>query len=95
MKEWLILKVENVNISQELGKPVIFIRYNPDEYKVGRKKYNPSLIERQKNLKVWLRGALSKNEDDIQNFGYLCFVQLYYDEYVKGSGKYETILEWE
>jgi len=53
------------------------------------------LVERQKNLKVWLRGALSKSEEDIQNFGYLSFVQLYYDGYVKGSGRYETILEWD
>lgn len=71
-----------VNISQTLGMPVFFIRYNPDLYKdiVGTKSgQHESKTKRLQKLKEWLDYALIHNPS---TFGDFIQVQyLFYDNY--------------
>lgn len=88
--------VRMVNISQSLGMPTIFIRYNPDKYTGARgKTYNPTFNTRIKALKTVLDNCLNMDINDVKERGYLSMIQLYYDGY--GGGKYDftTILDME
>ena len=67
-----------VEISQSLGLPTIFIRFNPDQYTKDGVKYDPSDNERRKHLlKVlnWCRELVPPS--------YLSVIHLYYDGFVK------------
>ena len=50
--------IRMVNISQSIGAPTIFIRYNPDSFKINGKKENPSHKKRMKVLKEVLENAM-------------------------------------
>ena len=84
-----------VNISQALGMPTIFIRYNPDEYKVNKRKRNPTHNTRMKVLKKFLNWTLNKTFDEISDIGFCSMVQLYYDNWSEETTMYETILEFD
>ena len=87
--------VRMVNISQSLGMPTIFIRYNPDEYKLNNKTINIKHNTRMKTLKIILNSALTKSIDDIINYGFLSYVQLFYDDFVESKIEYKTVMEFD
>ena len=80
-----------INISQSLGMPVIFIRYNPDKYKIGNKNYNPIKNKRLGILKSWLDYCLELNINDNINFGFLNAIYLFYNEYMENNIKNNII----
>jgi hypothetical protein len=79
-----------VNISQSLGgKPVWFLRYNPDTYQKagGRKKVEgESRNKRHQTLLSWLKFCLEK-----QPPGFVAAYYLYFDGW-KGSGGLEPFI---
>jgi hypothetical protein len=81
-----------INISQALGMPVIFIRYNPDEYITNKTKFNPSHNSRVDVLNQWLNWTLNKTFDEINNIGFCSLIQLFYDGYTETSTEYKTLL---
>ena len=79
--------VRMVNVSQSFGGvPVVFVRYNPDEYQ-GRK--NESLAQRMKVVERWL-GHLRSNPPA----SFLSFVQLFYDGYDEASAVLRVVLQF-
>jgi len=83
-----------VNISQALGMPTIFIRYNPDKFKKNKKSVDIKKSKRLNTLKTYLNCALEKHIEDVRDLGYLSFVQLFYDDYDETNTQYITILEY-
>lgn len=79
-----------INISQSLGMKTIFIRYNPDEYKVNGIKQYPTKNRRYKELLIYLNSMLSKKYEELE---FLSVVYLFYDEYDFKNVKLETILK--
>lgn len=71
--------IRMINISQSLGMPTVFIRYNPDSYIKNGIRYCPDITERTSILK--------KSIDDTKNMiphnwkGYCCVIYLFYDDY--------------
>jgi hypothetical protein len=76
-----------VNLSQAYGMPTIFIRYNPDKYKIGNKIIEPDDNKRLKKLKEWI-SFISKRKLE----GYLEVLYLFYDN---GDNKIEIITPFE
>lgn len=62
-----------VNIGQSLGQTVMFIRYNPNKYKIKNQIINPSWTARTNKLRETLNDALSKQIHEIKDVGYLSF----------------------
>lgn len=87
--------VRMVNISQTLGMPTIFIRYNPDKYQTKEKTHNPRFNTRMKVLNTILYNTLNKSFDEIKELGYLSIIQLYYDDFSEITMDYITILEFD
>ena len=82
-----------VNISQSFGQPTIFIRYNPDEYKVGKKKFHTSHNIRMGVLKRVLEGAINLKYSQLVGF---CSVRkLYFDGFIKTNINYDSILDFD
>lgn len=84
-----------VNIGQSLGQPVMFIRYNPNKYKIKNNIVNPSWTARTNKLRGTLNDALSKQIHQIKGVGYLSFKQLFYDDYTEKEMNWVTIQEFE
>ena len=80
-----------VNISQSLGQATIFIRYNPDEYKVGTTKENPTHNSRMEVLKKVLEGAMALEYSQLP--GFCSLRKIYFDDYVKTDRNYYSILD--
>lgn len=68
-----------VTVSQANGIPTLFIRYNPDEFKVNKRKKNPDHNARMKILRLVLDTALNIDPEDI--IGYCCIKWLYFDDF--------------
>lgn len=66
-----------INISQSLGMPTIFLRYNPDEYKVNGENHNPTNTKRFKILKNWMNYFSKLDKLN----GFLMAKYLFYDEF--------------
>jgi len=84
-----------VNISQSLGMPTIFLRYNPDKYKVNGKTTDTFKATRHKNLINWTRKLIDLEPKDIETYGFLSVVHLYFDEFNPRKILWETMLECE
>lgn len=78
-----------VNIAQSNGIPTLFIRYNPDSYKVNNIKKDILYNKRMKVLKLVLESALNMQPEEI--IGYCCIKQLYYDDFDETNIKWEII----
>ena len=76
-----------INISQSLGMPTIFIRYNPDKYKSVNQAMN---TKRHEILINWIK-HLEKEPPDV----YCKALYLFYDEYREDIPEFKTILEFE
>ena len=68
------------NISQGLGLPTIFIRFNPDKYKVEGKKYDPPFSERKELLKSTLIKYIEPFQYSSEKMGFLSCIKLFYDD---------------
>lgn len=68
-----------INISQELNSPTIFLRYNPDSYKIDNVKYNPSHKKRMKDLIEVLNYCLNIEPENLK--AYCVYKQLFFDNY--------------
>ena len=80
--------IRMVNISQSLGMPTIFIRYNPDSYIINKKTHNPSSNRRKRILHNILNNCIDKNVPDIQKLGFLSMIHIFYDGYTEDNPKY-------
>jgi hypothetical protein len=80
-----------VNITEGLMKPVLFIRYNPDEYKVGNTKKNPTHNQRMKVLIEHLKFALEYNIEYVNKLGCVVMKQMYYDYFSIDNCQWFTI----
>ena len=84
-----------VNISQALGSPIWFIRYNPDNYRIknGRKRTTgDSHSKRHKTLETWLK--FCQNKIPVVESDYITLVYLYYDDWLS-YGEEFTLQEYE
>jgi hypothetical protein len=77
-----------VNISQSNGLPTVFLRWNPDRYKLPRKGAQMAASSRRLAvLKEWALHHLVK-----QPVEFLSVLYLFFDGYEYGQEKLETIL---
>jgi hypothetical protein len=86
-----------VNISQSLGVPTVFIRYNPDEYITAKKKHNPSFTKRMAQLKLALDAYLNVDVADVRDklLGYCTARYLFYDGHKEADIRYDVITPWQ
>jgi len=82
-----------VNISQSLGMPTLFIRFNPDHYKIGKKKYDPSFNNRMKLLNLVLKTSLKLSVDSLP--GYCAVKHLYFDNFSETAIVWNVITKFE
>lgn len=71
------------DIAQSLGMPSIFIRYNPDEYKTNKRKYNPTNYDRKKYLMSVIKHCKEKKPE--KECEYLQLTKLYFDGFQKNT----------
>lgn len=77
------------NINESIGTPTIFIRYNPDAYKSGKKNVNPPKVSRFKVLDEILNKAIKY---DVYNQKILLSeYYLYYDNFERKNIQMQTI----
>lgn len=67
-----------INVSQTLGTKTIFIRYNPDSFKVANCRNEISNIKRYSQLCSCLDEMLNKKYEELE---FLSVVYLFYDDY--------------
>lgn len=84
-----------INISQSLGSPTMFIRFNPDKYTVGKSKQNVRLADRYKILKKWLDNCLETSIEAVKKLGFCNQVKLFYNEFNDKNCEWETLLAFE
>lgn len=84
-----------INISQSLGGPTMFIRFNPDNYTVGNSKQHVRLADRYNILKKWLDTCFAVQVEGIQKIGFCSQVKLFYNEFNEKDCNLETLLEFE
>jgi hypothetical protein len=84
-----------INISQSLGGPTMFIRYNPDKYTVSKTKQNIRMSDRYKILKKWLDRCLTMSAESVQKIGFCSFIRLFYNEFNEKNCQWETLLEFD
>jgi hypothetical protein len=84
--------VRMINISQSLGMQTIFIRYNPDGFKINNKKKIVLNTTRHKMLCEWLDTLI---EIKANKLDFLSVMYLYYDEFNKNDVDLHTLIEME
>lgn len=77
-----------INISQSLGMKTIFIRYNPDNYKVNKIKQE---ISKSKRHIILLKNLNNMIKMKSENLSYLNVLYLFYDEFDMKTNKLEEI----
>ena len=70
-----------VNITNSLGMPTVFLRYNPDDYKVKNKKVKTSDKQRHETLIRWLKYYMKTPPTSQKEF--LRVIYMYYDGFEK------------
>lgn len=85
-----------INLSQALGQPTIFIRFNPDPYRFkGERIHNTRPSERYRVLRHWLDTTMGISMEEIQKVGFCCMVKLFYDDFDETISTLETILAFD
>ena len=80
-----------VNLSQAIGMPTVFVRYNPDGYKAPNNSRSVRAREREDSLCEWL-SHMMKPETSPANRGSFCDVlYLYYDGYAAENASVMTL----
>jgi hypothetical protein len=75
-------QIRMVNIYNALGLPTIFIRYNPDKFKVNGQVKNITQLSRQKNLLKWVDYLIKlEPEEIIEKYNTVSVMYLYFDDY--------------
>jgi hypothetical protein len=82
-------------VSQALALPTIFIRYNPDEYKVNGKRTDKHFAVRMMDLSGFLNHYSKINMDELKECGYLSQLFLYYNDYDKSKVKLQIITNFD
>jgi hypothetical protein len=82
-----------VNISQALGLPTVFLRYNPDAFKTNKQRKDPAHSTRMKHLHEVLRYALKLTPEEL--VGYCSVRRLYFDGWTPNKVEYGVVLEWQ
>lgn len=83
-------KARMINISQSLGLKTVFLRYNPDSFKVGKDRLDPSKPTRHRTITTWLNYLLKHEPTN-----FLSVMYLFYDEYDEKKFDLTTLLEME
>ena len=73
--------------------PTVFIRYNPDKFKVKKVNKDPSHNERMKILKEILNYAINLKFDEL--VGYCSFRDIFFDGWEKSNVIYNPITPFE
>ena len=84
-----------INISQSLGSPTMFIRYNPDKYNIGFTKHDTGPSYRYKVLKRWIDTCMQLSVDNIKDHGFCSQVKLFYNDFNEHQNSLETILPFD
>jgi hypothetical protein len=84
--------IRMINISQSLGMPTVFIRYNPDKYSVNEKITDISQHDRLEKLKSVLDTFLHLDVQNITTYGYCSSVYLFYNGYRSNDINPTTLL---
>lgn len=69
------------DIMGDLGMATIFIRYNPDKYKIENKSTDTTFAQRMKVLDLNLRHYINLSDGELHKLGQLSVIYLYYDNY--------------
>lgn len=77
------------DIAQSLGMQTIFIRFNPDNYRVNKKLVNTCIKDRHDTLIRWIK-ALVDLEPSSDSF--VSAIYLYYDEYVSSATEVDVVI---
>lgn len=80
--------VRMFNMSQSLGLKTIFIRYNPDDFKINNKKQIITKIKKHDILLKCLATMMKKKTDDIE---FVSAIYLFYDDYDASNSDLEKI----
>ena len=72
--------------------PTVFIRYNPDTFKVNNKTINPAGVTRTTTLLKHLNYCMKLQLHELD--GFVTSYYLFYDDYDKNNIKSELILEY-
>lgn len=79
-----------INISQSAGMPVVFLRYNPDPYRVKGKLQNPTVNKRRETLLRWVAHLKV-----MPPRYFVSVVRLFFDDYDESNVAVECILPLE
>jgi len=75
-----------VNISQAFMKPTIFIRYNPDGYRVKNKKIEgPSKNKRLQYLSKWIDHLSNLSITELIKYEYCSMIRMYFDDFKESN----------
>lgn len=78
------------NISQAIGTPVSWIRFNPDAFKTkAGRAGRASIAERNKTLVQWVKAALARSPAEDGNYSNV--VYLFFDGYDSADVKFEAM----
>lgn len=85
-----------INLSQALGQPTIFIRFNPYNYRKGNiiiKDDGPKY--RHYILKRWLDYCIQMSIDTLYDIGFCGMVKLFYADFDESNINFETLLAFD
>ena len=85
-------KPRMINMSQAVGLPTIFVRYNPDNFKKNNKIVKITDNNRQTQLIEWIKHF---KEVEYKLTGYCVYVELFYNDYNKSNVKNNIIQEFD
>lgn len=85
-----------VNISQALGLPTLFLRFNPDGYADGDGRKSIKLEKRLPILEKLLK-KLTTDSATITKYrqGYCRILQIYFDGYTRGNGEFSILTQFD
>lgn len=88
--------IRMINLSQALGQPTIFIRFNPDSYnKNSQRIINDDPKYRHSILKKWLDYCIVMPIDNIYDIGFCSMIKLFYNEFEESNVHFETVLAFD
>ena len=76
-------------LAEDLKRPIIFVRFNPDSYKVDNKPQQAGYAQRYKDLKKWLMYSFEATNVK----GVIDVIYLYYNEYRSETTETQVVLD--
>ena len=71
--------------------PCVFLRFNPDNFKVKEKKQTVNMQKRLDVLVKWVNHCLNLKESEFDNGNQILIKYLFYDEYNETNFNFETL----